>query len=84
MRWLFKLHDLLDWTRRAGWLAPLALRLYLAPVFWMAGMQKFNHFADTVEWFGNAEWGVGLPLPASWVVRYACCLASPCAMSRCR
>lgn len=45
------------------WLAPLTLRLYLAPVFWMAGMSKFNHFADTVEWFGNAEWGLGLPFP---------------------
>jgi putative oxidoreductase len=41
----------------------LLLRIYLTPVFWMAGMQKLTHFADTVEWFGNAEWGLGLPFP---------------------
>lgn len=44
-------------------LASLALRLYLVPVFWMAGWQKFQHFPDTVEWFGNSDWGLGLPLP---------------------
>lgn len=60
---LLALHRGLDATRGADWLAPLALRLYLAPVFWMAGMQKLNHFDDTVEWFGNPEWGLGLPLP---------------------
>lgn len=42
----------------------LLLRVYLAPIFWMAGTQKAAHFADTVEWFGNAEWGLGLPFPA--------------------
>lgn len=61
--WLFTLHRGLDATRAADWLAPLALRLYLAPVFWVAGLQKLNHFDDTVEWFGNAEWGLGLPAP---------------------
>jgi putative oxidoreductase len=29
-----------------------------------ARTQKAAHFADTVEWFGNAEWGLGLPFPA--------------------
>lgn len=61
--WLMKIHGGLDATRAADWLAPLALRLYLAPIFWMAGMQKLSHFGDTVEWFGNAEWGLGLPFP---------------------
>jgi len=42
----------------------LLLRVYLVPVFWMAGTQKAAHFGDTVEWFGNAEWGLGLPFPA--------------------
>ena len=41
----------------------LLLRLYLAPVFWMAGSRKFQHFDDTVAWFGNPEWGLGLPMP---------------------
>jgi uncharacterized membrane protein YphA (DoxX/SURF4 family) len=49
-------------------LASLALRLYLAPIFWMAGMSKFNSFNSTVEWFGNAEWGLGLPFP--WLLAF--------------
>jgi uncharacterized membrane protein YphA (DoxX/SURF4 family) len=54
----------LDRARAFDWLAPLLLRAYLVPVFWMAGMQKAMHFSDTVEWFGNPDWGLGLPLPA--------------------
>lgn len=54
---------LLDASRRADWLAPLLLRLYLAPVLWMAGWNKASAFTDTVEWFGNADWGLGLPFP---------------------
>ena len=45
-------------------LAPLALRIYLAPVLLQAGYNKFNHFSDTVAWFGNPDWGLGLPFPA--------------------
>lgn len=44
-------------------LPALALRLYLVPVFWVAGMNKFNNFEATVTWFGNPEFGLGLPLP---------------------
>lgn len=43
--------------------APLLLRLYLAPIFWMAGMNKATSFESTVEWFGNSDWGLGLPMP---------------------
>lgn len=43
--------------------ASLAIRLYLVPVFWMAGSQKLQHFPETVEWFGNPDWGLGLPFP---------------------
>lgn len=39
-------------------LASLGLRLYLAPVFWMAGTTKLHSFSDAVAWFGNAEWGL--------------------------
>ncbi len=49
--------------QRADGLPALALRLYLAPVFWMAGMNKLTAFEDTVAWFGNPDWGLGLPLP---------------------
>lgn len=54
---------------RIDFLGPLALRLYLVPVFWVAANNKWNPFAagssidSTAEWFGNAEWGLGLPLP---------------------
>lgn len=48
---------------RFDWLGPLALRLYLAPVFWVAGMNKAGGFENVVNWFGNDEWGLGLPFP---------------------
>lgn len=44
--------------------AALALRLYLAPIFWMAGTLKLSDMDSTIAWFGNADWGLGLPLPA--------------------
>lgn len=48
--------------------APLLLRIYLVPIFWMAGMSKLNSFDDTVAWFGNSEWGLGLPFP--WLMAF--------------
>jgi len=45
-------------------LAPLAFRLYLVPVFWMAGSQKIAGMESTIEWFGNPDWGLGLPFPS--------------------
>lgn len=50
-------------------LAPLALRLILIPVFWMAGTQKIDFatllpYETVVQWFGNPDWGLGLPMPA--------------------
>ncbi|GAA6135299.1 DoxX family protein [Oceaniserpentilla sp. 4NH20-0058] len=41
----------------------LALRLYLVPVFWVAGMNKLNDMDSVISWFGNSEWGLGLPFP---------------------
>jgi len=61
--WTNRIYDLLDKVRRIDFLGPLALRLYLAPVFWVAGMNKVSGFDNVVEWFGNAEWGLGLPMP---------------------
>ncbi|MCK5889689.1 MAG: DoxX family protein [Methylococcales bacterium] len=54
---------LCDKIKFLDFLAPLALRLYLVPILWMAGTKKFSHFSSTVDWFGNEEWGLGLPLP---------------------
>ncbi len=64
LRILITLQLWLDRFRAADFLAPLLIRLYLVPVFWMAGVQKLAHFEDTVAWFGNPDWGLGLPVPA--------------------
>jgi len=55
----------------------LLLRLYLAPVFIMAGFSKTQLLSEDVSglaafmadpnivaWFGNSDWGLGLPFPA--------------------
>jgi uncharacterized membrane protein YphA (DoxX/SURF4 family) len=49
-------------------IAPLLLRLYLIPVFWMAGTHKIDlttlmPFDSTVAWFANPDYGLGLPMP---------------------
>lgn len=59
-----RLHLLLDRTRGIDFLGPLLLRLYLAPIFWMAGSNKLSNMESTIAWFGNSEWGLGLPFPA--------------------
>lgn len=59
------LQKLLNSTRAVDFLAPLALRLYLAPVFWMAANNKWDPFNSdssldgVIQWFG----GLGLPFP---------------------
>ncbi len=55
----------------------LLLRFYLAPVFIMAGFSKtqmldpnitglasFMADPNIIAWFGNSDWGLGLPFPA--------------------
>jgi uncharacterized membrane protein YphA (DoxX/SURF4 family) len=63
IRILNRLQDLLDGLRAVDFLAPLALRLYLVPVFWMAGTSKLGDMQSTIAWFGNPDWGLGMPLP---------------------
>ena len=48
---------------KVSFISPLLIRLYLVPIFWMAGTNKLAHFEDTVQWFGNSDWGLGLPFP---------------------
>ena len=55
-----KLNNGLGHLTYVDFLPPLLMRLYLAPVFWMAGVNKFSHFQATADWFGN---GLGLPAP---------------------
>ena len=54
---------LLDSTRAVDFLGPLALRLYLAPVMMQAGWMKLTNFESTAAWFGNPDWGLGMPFP---------------------
>lgn len=57
-----------DKAKVLDFFAPLVLRLYLVPVFWMAGSKKFINFSSTADWFGNSEWGLGLPVPYLLVI----------------
>ena len=65
---LQRVHGWLDGSRQLDFIAPLLLRLFLAPVFISAGLNKLLAFDSTVEWFGNADWGLGLPLP--WLMAF--------------
>ncbi|BFT30160.1 DoxX family protein [Alteromonas sp. D210916BOD_24] len=49
--------------RYADGLPLLLLRLYLAPVLIQAGWNKATNFSNIVDWFGNDDYGLGLPLP---------------------
>ena len=63
--WYYSIHNaIFPRLQYLDGLAPLALRLYLVPVFWMAGTQKIAGMENTIEWFGNPDWGMGLPFPA--------------------
>ncbi|HNJ86345.1 MAG TPA: DoxX family protein [Agitococcus sp.] len=61
-------NTLFNYLKHLDGLAPLALRLYLVPIFWMAGFHKYQSFADTVDWFGNPDYGLGLPFP--WLMAF--------------
>ena len=62
--WYYNIHNaIFPRLQYLDGLAPLAIRLYLVPVFWMAGTQKISGIDSTIEWFGNPDWGLGLPFP---------------------
>lgn len=63
-----RFQDWLELTYKADFIAPLLLRAYLAPVFYMTGINKYNGFESTVAWFGNPDWGLGLPMP--WLMAF--------------
>ncbi|MBP6701579.1 MAG: DoxX family protein [Halioglobus sp.] len=65
VEYYYRLHNLVfPRLQHLDGLAPLAIRLFLVPVFWMAGTQKIAGMEQTIEWFGNPDWGLGLPFPA--------------------
>lgn len=56
--------ELLNTLRdKFSFLGLFGLRLYLAPIMIAAGLTKLNAFENTAAWFGNADWGLGLPFP---------------------
>ena len=57
------LHTLLNKSLMFEGIAPLLLRLYLAPVMIQAGWNKYQSFEGIVDWFGNTDYGLGLPFP---------------------
>ncbi len=52
--------DLVDKTRAADFLGPLALRIYLAPIFIIAGWGKLTALENTAYYFGEF---LGMPAP---------------------
>lgn len=44
------------WLRGLDFLAPLALRLYLAPMFWVSGSTKLGLFSGSVTWYDPTTW----------------------------
>ena len=50
----------LDKLRAADFLGPLALRIYLAPIFILAGYGKLTELESTAYWFGEY---LGMPAP---------------------
>jgi len=52
--------DLLDRARKFDFLGPLALRLYLSPIFIFAGWNKLSSLENTSYYFGEF---LGMPLP---------------------
>lgn len=58
----------LQYLENFSGLGALAIRIFLVPVFWMAGSRKIDFstmlpYEATVAWFGNPDWGLGLPAP---------------------
>lgn len=68
MQILMRLQGWLDSTKVVDFLGPLALRLYLVPVFWTAGTNKLGGMQNVINWFGNPDWGLGLPFP--WLMAW--------------
>lgn len=77
---LNRFQDMLDITRKIDFLGPLALRLYLVPIFWMAGMHKLVDMPSVIDWFGNKEYGLGLPFPflLAWAATLAEIVGAVC------
>ncbi len=63
MNILLQLQGMLDKTRQIDFLAPLLLRIFLAPILILAGYGKLTGLENTAAYFGNPDWGLGMPAP---------------------
>ncbi len=59
MDFLKRMHGWMEQTRKVDFLGPLAIRLYLAPVFILAGMSKLSNVEGVAGWFDS----LGIPAP---------------------
>lgn len=70
------IYDILDKLKSLDFTASLLLRIFLAPIFIYAGygklqlgvadvgfLEMFLAKPSVVGWFGNPDWGLGLPFP---------------------
>ncbi len=60
MNFVIKLQQLLEKSRAVDFLAPLLLRIFLAPILIMAGYGKLTALEDTAYYFGEY---LGMPAP---------------------
>ena len=81
LKWLRSAQTQLDQIKSVDFLPPLLLRIYLVPVFWVSANNKWNPLDKSssldpiIQWFGNTEWGLGLPMPTlmailAWSAEY--------------
>lgn len=62
--WYYSIHEaIFSHVKYLDGLAPLAMRLFLFYPFLYAGKQKLAGIDNTIQWFGNPDWGLGLPFP---------------------
>lgn len=59
MQFLRRVQGWLDAARKIDFLGPLAFRIYLAPIFILAGLGKLSGIDGTAAWFGT----LGIPAP---------------------
>ncbi len=53
---------LVSLLKKMDFIGILALRLYLAPIFFFAGYHKYESIDAIIDWFGSPD-GLGLPFP---------------------
>ncbi len=54
-----KFQDILDWFKHFDFLGPVALRIFLAPIFIAAGSNKLANVENVTYWFES----LGMPMP---------------------